>query len=163
MKTYVATTIAGIKSPASVEDFEHHLLIASDLLVRNFSAHVKSAFSDIDFSKESLDQSDLDSVQSALLETLSRDLSLREESAVLSALSVTGDAKLKPVFEHHLEKHLRLLLRHSGALYSALLGLDRLGVPVFASGGRSCISISENISSAQQHLSRIGIVVSWGG
>ncbi|HEY7546228.1 MAG TPA: hypothetical protein VID27_15165 [Blastocatellia bacterium] len=134
-------------------------MIAGELLARSKFSNYRSGFDDID--AEQATDEEIEDIKKVLVEYLEKHEDPRKFGGALCALGKSYDPTFLPIYIAKLEQILRSLLDCNGALFQALVVLNRFGEPVFEGTSQSIEEVGRHVEQAREYLKKHGILVPW--
>ncbi|UXI68157.1 hypothetical protein [Tahibacter amnicola] len=112
---------------------------------------------------ETITAEDLTAVKQVLVDiVVTGRCQTRQMSAIAFALSKFGDKRLVPLLTIWLDRHLRLLLEHNGAVSQLLYALEDLGAAVPPRSSSGITSTEQNLETARRYLGEtLGFTYPW--
>jgi hypothetical protein len=144
-------------------DINDCLWISGDLLAKYKSKNFKSGFEYID--QETVSEEEYKNLKEALLNLLNRNSEMHLIQGIISALRMTYDHTLIPLYSKYLKQSLENLKINNGIVYQCLLALGDIEEDVLEregnSSSQSLMDIEKNVRQADNYLRKKDIITSW--
>ena len=152
--------IKQIETATTPVDLNDCVWIAGDLLFKLKATYFHSGFEEID--REEVTEAECDQIKQALLGLLNRISDPGCIGSIIQALGKSHDESLKELYVSKLAEHLKKLLAHNFAVYSALYALDGMGEDVYGdTPSQGTTQVDQNIRQARKYLETHNVILPW--